>query len=68
MTLDEVWILWDNAFIKEFLYSVNDEVFYYNVLTKGGDELVYKYNKEEHKEIQYLKECYLIRRMNEDEV
>ena len=35
---------------------MNNEYFYYNVLTKGGDNLVYKYSKDEHEEIQYIKE------------
>lgn len=51
MDIDKVWIFNNGVFIKDLKYSVNDNVFYYNVLTIGGDELVYKYSKEEHLQI-----------------
>ena len=57
MNLDTIIILYKEVFVKDFKYSINNKVFYYNVLTKGGDDLVYKYSKEEYEEIQYLKEC-----------
>ena len=54
--IDEIVILYKEVFIKALKYSMNNEYFYYNVLTKGGDNLVYKYSKDEHEEIQYIKE------------
>lgn len=61
--INDVWLLRGNVFIKDLKYSINDEVFYYNVLTKGGDELVYKYSKEEHEDIELEKEGYVWRRV-----
>lgn len=51
MDIDKIWILNNGVFIKDLKYSINDSIFYYNVLTIGGDELVYKYSKEEHLQI-----------------
>ena len=61
MDIDKIWVFNKGVFIKDLKYSINDDIFYYNVLTIGGDELVYKYSKEEHLQIvnakifQYLK-------------
>ena len=51
MDIDKIWVFNKGVFIKDLKYSVNDDIFYYNVLTIGGDELVYKYSKEEHLQI-----------------
>jgi hypothetical protein len=57
MNLDKIMIRYKGVFIKDFKYSVNNKVFYYNVLTCGGDELMYKYSKQEYEEIECIKEC-----------
>ena len=56
MSLDEIEVFYEDVIIGELLYSVNNEVFFYRVYTKDNKELVYKYSKEQHKNIQDLKE------------
>ena len=63
MSVVDVCLLKGNV-IKDFKYSLNDEVFFYNVLTKGGDELTYRYTKEQHENILYEKECEMWRSLD----
>lgn len=51
-------------FIQEFLYSLNDEKFYYRTLTEGGDEKKICLTKEEHNNHQYELECEMWRKID----
>ena len=55
MNPDKIMILYKGVFVTDCKYATNDTIFYYNVLTHGGDSLVYKYSNKEHNEIQFLK-------------
>lgn len=57
-------MLLNGLFIKELSHSINDKDFYYKVLTCGGDQFIKKYSKEEHRIIQYEKECYKRRKFD----
>jgi len=55
-------------FIMDFLYSVNDEKFYYKTLTVGGDEKKICMNKKEHESYQYKLECEKWRPVKDEEM
>ena len=56
-------VLYDGVIVGEFLYSINDEIFFYKVYTKDNKKLVYKYNKNQHIDIQHRKEEMTIIKM-----
>jgi len=54
-------------FIMDFLYSVNDEKFYYKALTVGGDEKKICLTKSEHERHEYELECERWRPMKDED-
>ena len=67
MSLDEIEVFYEGAIIGELLYSINNEIFFYRVYTKDNKELTYKYNKEQHKNIQDLKEGMRIIKLSKED-
>ena len=62
-SFDITEVLYDGVIVGEFLYSINDEIFFYKVYTKDNKKLVYKYNKNQHIDIQHRKEEMTIIKM-----
>ena len=63
VNFDSIEVFYDGVIVGEFLYSINDEIFFYRVYTKDNKELTYKYNKSQHIDIQHLKESMIIIKM-----
>ena len=62
-SFDAIEVFYNGVIVGEFLYSINDEIFFYKVYTKDNKELVYKYNKNQHIDIQHKKEGMKIIKM-----
>lgn len=62
-SFDVIEVFYDGVIVGELLYSINDEIFFYKVCTKDNKELVYKYNKSQHIDIQHRKEGMTIIKM-----